>query len=63
MQGESSRVKAMKDLTLYTYMGDARATIVVENKVRDGPCPLQCCVLHWFTDTQSAVELKRLLIG
>ena len=40
MQGESSRVKAMKDLTLYTYMGDARATIVVENKVCDGPSPM-----------------------
>jgi hypothetical protein len=23
----------MKDLTLYTYLGDARATVVVENKV------------------------------
>ncbi|KAL8621693.1 hypothetical protein ACOMHN_024664 [Nucella lapillus] len=33
-KGERSAVKAMKDLALYTYVGDARATLVVENKSR-----------------------------
>jgi hypothetical protein len=26
-------VKGMKDLTMYTYMGDTRASIVLDNKV------------------------------
>lgn len=34
-QGEATKVKGMKDLTMYTYMSDTRATIVVDNKVRD----------------------------
>eukprot|EP00745_Piridium_sociabile_P039151 TRINITY_DN72694_c0_g3_i3.p1 TRINITY_DN72694_c0_g3~~TRINITY_DN72694_c0_g3_i3.p1 ORF type:complete len:534 (+),score=169.06 TRINITY_DN72694_c0_g3_i3:103-1602(+) len=33
-KGERTAVRAMKDLTLYTYIGDARATLVVENKSR-----------------------------
>lgn len=34
-QGEATKVKGMKDLMMYTYMSDTRATIVVDNKVRD----------------------------
>lgn len=34
-QGEATKVKGMKDLTMFTYMSDTRATIVVDNKVRD----------------------------
>lgn len=34
-QGEATKVKGMKDLTMYTYMSDTRATIVVDNKVCD----------------------------
>ncbi|XP_076440362.1 EF-hand calcium-binding domain-containing protein 7-like isoform X2 [Babylonia areolata] len=33
-KGERSPVKGMKDLTLYTYVGDARATLLVDNKSR-----------------------------
>lgn len=33
VQGEGTKVKGMKDLTMYTYMGDTRATIVLDNKV------------------------------
>ncbi|KAK7492867.1 hypothetical protein BaRGS_00015814 [Batillaria attramentaria] len=33
-KGEPTKVKAMKDLTMYTYIGDARASIVFENKSR-----------------------------
>lgn len=31
-KGEATKVKGMKDLTMYTYMSDTRATIVVDNK-------------------------------
>ncbi|XP_071119115.1 EF-hand calcium-binding domain-containing protein 7-like isoform X3 [Haliotis cracherodii] len=31
-KGEVSKVKGMKDLSVYTYIGDARATVVVENQ-------------------------------
>lgn len=31
-KGEATKVKGMKDLTMYTYMSDTRATIVLENK-------------------------------
>ena len=34
----------MKDLTLYTYMGDARATVAVENKV---PSSWLNCLYTW----------------
>ncbi|ESO92370.1 hypothetical protein LOTGIDRAFT_216859 [Lottia gigantea] len=33
-KGESSQSKDKKDVTLYTYIGDGRATIVAENKSR-----------------------------
>ena len=32
-QGEASKIKGMKDLTMYTYMSDTRATVVLDNKV------------------------------
>lgn len=35
IQGEAAKVKGMKDLTMYTYMSDTRATIVLDNKVRN----------------------------
>lgn len=31
-KGEATKVKGMKDLMMYTYMSDTRATIVVDNK-------------------------------
>lgn len=31
-KGEATKVKGMKDLTMFTYMSDTRATIVVDNK-------------------------------
>ncbi|XP_061175415.1 EF-hand calcium-binding domain-containing protein 7-like [Saccostrea echinata] len=31
-KGEATKVKGMKDLTMYTYMGDTRASIVLDNK-------------------------------
>lgn len=31
-KGEAAKVKGMKDLTMYTYMSDTRATIVLDNK-------------------------------
>lgn len=31
-KGEATKVKGMKDLTMYTYMSDTRATIVLDNK-------------------------------
>ncbi|XP_070196445.1 EF-hand calcium-binding domain-containing protein 7-like isoform X4 [Littorina saxatilis] len=34
-KGEGRPVKSLKDVTVYTYVGDARATVVVENKSRN----------------------------
>ncbi|XP_062611734.1 EF-hand calcium-binding domain-containing protein 7-like isoform X2 [Saccostrea cucullata] len=31
-KGEATKVKGMKDLTMYTYFGDTRASIVLDNK-------------------------------
>ncbi|XP_067678819.1 EF-hand calcium-binding domain-containing protein 7-like isoform X7 [Haliotis asinina] len=31
-KGEAFKVKGMKDLSIYTYIGDARATVLVENQ-------------------------------
>nr|XP_022315536.1 EF-hand calcium-binding domain-containing protein 7-like isoform X2 [Crassostrea virginica] len=31
-KGEASKIKGMKDLTMYTYMSDTRATVVLDNK-------------------------------
>ncbi|PVD23948.1 hypothetical protein C0Q70_17224 [Pomacea canaliculata] len=33
-KGDATKIKSVKDLMLYTYQGDARATVVIENKSR-----------------------------
>lgn len=57
IQGEATKVKGMKDLTMYTYMSDTRATIVLENKVRNKKANA-----NTLTYVKSAVNLSKVTL-